>query len=169
MTPFDVGWDSLVKFDHDFIGREALEKIAQNKTRTPVTLEWNADDVAAVFATMLRPGEEPCDNIISDTDCNYVVNAFRGEFNFRADKVFYEDIEIGLSSGRIISYHYNSMISLGFINPQFAKEGTELTLLWGTPGTKQMNIRVKVARYPYNSDFIRNEDRDVEDIPRYGK
>ena len=169
MTPYDVGWDFLIKFDHDFTGREALEKAAKNKRRTPVTLEWNADDVSAVFATMLKPGAEPCENITGDTECEYVINAFRGEFAFRADKVLSDNREIGISSGRIISYYYNSMISLGFIDPAYAKEGTELIAIWGTPGTRQMPIRVKVAKFPYNAEFVRNEKRDVQKIPHYVK
>ena len=49
MTPYDVGWDFLVKFDHDFTGKESLQKLAENRTRTCVTLEWSADGVAARF------------------------------------------------------------------------------------------------------------------------
>ena len=59
------------------------------------------------------------------------------------------------------------MISLGFIAPEYAAEGTELAVLWGTPGTRQMKIRAKVVRFPYNSDYIRNENKDVEEIPHY--
>ena len=70
-----------------------------------------------------------------------------------------------LVSGKIISYTYNSMISLAFISAEYAKEGTELEILWGTPGTRQMKVRAKVARFPYNQDYIRNEKRDVSDIP----
>jgi len=169
VTPYDVGWGFLVKYDHEFTGRKALEELAKNPKRTVVTLEWNADDVGAVFATMLRPGEEPCEDISRDTECDYVTNAFRGEFSFRADKVLHDDKVIGFSSGRIISYYYNSMISLGFIDPAYAKEGTELTLVWGTPGTRQMKIHAKVAKFPYNSEFVRNENRDVEDIPHFAK
>ena len=40
--------DSLVKFDHDFTGREALEKVAKNPKRKKVTLAWNGDDVTKV-------------------------------------------------------------------------------------------------------------------------
>ena len=29
LTPYDLGYGSIVKFDHDFIGRDALEKIAE--------------------------------------------------------------------------------------------------------------------------------------------
>lgn len=57
------------------------------------------------------------------------------------------------------------MISLAFISAEYAKEGTELEILWGTPGTRQMKVRAKVARFPYNQDYIRNEKRDVSDIP----
>ncbi|MBS7525144.1 aminomethyltransferase family protein [Fusibacter paucivorans] len=169
VTPYDVGWGFLVKFNHDFTGREALEKIAQNPPRTAVTLEWHADDIGAVYATMFKPGEAPCDNIAPESDVDVNSNAFFSEYAYRADRVQHDGQDIGISSGRIVSYHYNSMISLGFIDPKFAEEGTELTLIWGTPGTKQMNIRVKVAKMPYNADFIRNENKDVSEIPHYQK
>lgn len=165
MTPYDVGWDFLVKFNHEFTGREALEKLSQNRKRTCTTLEWNAEDVAAVYATMLRPGEEPCEDI-TNQGSSFANEVPSGTgFAYRADKVFAGDQEVGISSGRIISYTYNSMISLGFIHPDYAVEGTNLEILWGTPGTRQMKIRAKVARFPYNSDYIRNEKRDVSDIP----
>jgi hypothetical protein len=60
------------------------------------------------------------------------------------------------------------MISLGFIDPACIQEGRELTVVWGTPGTQQMDVKVRVARYPYNKDLVRNEDRDVSEIPTLG-
>ncbi len=166
MTPYDVGWDFLVKFDHDFTGKEALQKLAENRTRTSVTLEWNADDVAAVFATRLRPGEDPCEDI-SEQSASFPHERRAEEgYVYRADQVLAGNTVIGLTAGRIISYTYNSMISLAFINPAYAKEGTEVTVLWGTPGTRQMKIRAKVVRFPYNADFIRNGDKDVNEIPK---
>lgn len=73
---------------------------------------------------------------------------------------------VGISSGRIHSWYYQRMLSLGFIDPKYAVEGTELVVLWGNPGERQKEIRATVARYPYmNTD--RNEDVDVmEKIPR---
>ena len=56
MTPFDVGWDFLVKFNHDFTGKDALLKLAEEKRRTAVTLEWNGEDVGKIFTTKLIPG-----------------------------------------------------------------------------------------------------------------
>lgn len=165
MTPYDVGWDFLVKFNHEFTGRAALEEAAKNPRRQVVTLEWNAEDVARVFATRLSLDEEPCEDISNPTDCRVVESFSTGCWIYRADKVLAADKEIGISSGRIISYSYNTMISLGFIDPKYAAEGTELTVVWGTPGTRQMNIRAKVAQFPYNKDLIRNEDKNVEEIP----
>lgn len=164
VTPYDVGWGFLVKFDHEFRGREALEKLAENPPRTVVTLEWNPDDVGKVFAEQFKSNGK-CEDISRPTEQNAPENSFLGQFFYRADKVMTGGKEIGISSGRIISYSYHSMISLGFIAPEYAKEGTELTLLWGTPGTVQMPVRVKVSRFPYNKDMVRNEDKNVEDIP----
>lgn len=169
MTPYDVGWGFLVKFNHDFIGREALEKVAKNPPRTVTTLLWNADDIAEVFATRFRPGEEPAENIALEFDLAAAKATFNQQYEYRADKVFAGKKEIGITTGRIQSYTYNAMISLGFIDPKYAKEGTELTILWGTPGTRQMKVRATVAPYPFNKDWVRNEDKDVSDIPRKHK
>ena len=57
LTPFDIGYGKTVKFDHEFIGREALERLSQTPPpRTKVTLVWNADDVTAAIGSLYRPG-----------------------------------------------------------------------------------------------------------------
>ena len=56
LTPYELGYGPFVKFDHDFIGREALEKIADKPHRRKVTFAWNADDVTKVYRSMLEPG-----------------------------------------------------------------------------------------------------------------
>src|SRR5438105_6659254 len=45
MTPYALGYGPFVKFDHDFIGREALEKMAGKPQRKKVTFAWNPADV----------------------------------------------------------------------------------------------------------------------------
>ena len=37
-TPWDMGYGGFAKFDHDFIGREALEKMSNRRHRKKVTL-----------------------------------------------------------------------------------------------------------------------------------
>ena len=47
-----------MKFDHDFVGRAALEAEVANPKRTIATLRWNPDDVVDIYASLLQPGEE---------------------------------------------------------------------------------------------------------------
>ena len=54
-NPWDLGYGSFVKFDHDFIGRDALEAIDGPAQRRKVTLEWNAEDLGKVLASPLGP------------------------------------------------------------------------------------------------------------------
>ena len=44
LTPYDLGYDKLVSFGHDFVGREALAKVSANPPRTKVSLVWNPSD-----------------------------------------------------------------------------------------------------------------------------
>ncbi|MGH9295653.1 MAG: aminomethyl transferase family protein, partial [Acidimicrobiales bacterium] len=53
VTPFELGYGRHVAFDHDFVGRAALEEMAKNPRRTKVTLVWNPKDVLAAMGTLL--------------------------------------------------------------------------------------------------------------------
>ncbi|XDG05701.1 hypothetical protein ABKA04_005316 [Annulohypoxylon sp. FPYF3050] len=53
-TPFDLGWGWLVNFDHDFIGKDALRRIADDPPNKLVSLEWNDEDVADTYASLFR-------------------------------------------------------------------------------------------------------------------
>ena len=54
LTPWDLGYGPHVKFDHDFIGREALEKRAKSPHRSKVTLALNTDDVMRVIGSQFQ-------------------------------------------------------------------------------------------------------------------
>ena len=56
-SPLELGWPKEVKFDHDFIGRKALEAEVANPKRAMRTLVWNADDVIDVYASLYRQGK----------------------------------------------------------------------------------------------------------------
>ncbi|HIT90969.1 MAG TPA: aminomethyl transferase family protein [Candidatus Merdenecus merdavium] len=160
ITPYDIKWDYLIKYDNDFIGREALEEIGKNPPRTCVTLEWNAEDVGQVFASQFRGTDvEPIDNIsrIGDDD---------DQPSFRASKVLLDGNMVGITAGRTQDFYHRRMISLAFIRREHAVEGKELKVLWGTNGSPQMEIRARVAPFPYYQEEYRNETFDVEKIPR---
>ena len=57
LTPHDLGYWPFVKFDHDFVGREALEAMADEPQRKKVTLAWNGEDVAPAIGTLFEKGD----------------------------------------------------------------------------------------------------------------
>ncbi|MFY9140816.1 MAG: hypothetical protein WAO30_08720 [Thermacetogeniaceae bacterium] len=157
-NPYEFGWHKGVKFDHDFVGRAALEKIIAEDKRRIVTLEWNADDIADVFASQFRD-EEPYKYIESPLDYVFYLGPHH-------DKVINEKGEvIGISFGRQNSAYFHRMISLCCLDTPYTKLGTEVFVVWGEPGTRQKKIRAKVARFPYNN-VLRNETTDVKTLPK---
>src|SRR6185295_1460706 len=148
MTPYELGYGVMVKFDHDFIGREALEKRANEPQRKKVTFAWNGDDVARVMASMFQPGEHY--KHIELPLSNYASSSF--------DAIVKNGKTVGLSMFGGISYNERSMLSLGVVDPDI-QIGEELTLVWGEEngGTKkstvephkQTEIRVTVSPVPY--------------------
>lgn len=56
LNPWDLSYSHLIKYDHDFIGREALEEMAKGPRRRRVTLVWQPQDVLRVYETYLQPG-----------------------------------------------------------------------------------------------------------------
>ena len=74
-TPWDLGYGSYVGFDHDFVGREALEGLSDCEHRPKVTLALDHDDVTRTIGTMFRgtergsssTGRQPCMRCTSTT------------------------------------------------------------------------------------------------------
>lgn len=161
-NPVELGWANRINFDHDFAGRAALEKIVANPKRQMVTLEWNTEDVADVYASQLRD-EEPYQHMDRPNDMYYEPSP---RWFYHADQVLRNGKLVGISSGRSMSQFYHRMISLSSIDVEHASLGTEVIVLWGNPGTRQKEIRAKVARFPYLQEE-RNDVVDVSKIP-YG-
>ena len=158
-NPYELGWGGSVKFDHEFVGRKALEEIAANPKRKPVSLEWNKDDILKVYASRFEEGE-PYQDFDRVNDMVYV----GGGTVLHQDKVLNsKGEEIGYSAGRGYTYYYRSMISIAVLDIPYAEEGTEVTVVWGDPGTRQINIRAKVTRFPYFNEH-RNQKFDVETV-----
>ena len=57
LTPWDLGYGHILNFDHDFVGRSALERLKDLPHRRKVTLIWNAEDVTRVFASLFSGGD----------------------------------------------------------------------------------------------------------------
>jgi vanillate/3-O-methylgallate O-demethylase len=150
VTPYELGYGPFVKFDHDFIGREALEAMADQPHRKKVTFAWNADDVGEVFRSMLNPGEEHYKYIDLPLS-NYASSSF--------DKIVNGGKIVGASMFAGYSYNERSMLSLGIVDPEI-DTGTEVVLVWGEENGgskkttvephKQIEIRAVVSPVPYS-------------------
>ena len=148
-TPYELGYGMYIKFDHDFVGRSALEAMQGKPHRKKVTFEWNTDDVLKVIESSMRPGEENY-KWIDFPQHNYASSSF--------DRVMMGDKLVGLSMFNGFSFNERSMLSLGVVDPDI-EIGDVLTLVWGEPDGgsgkisterhRQAEIRVRVSPTPY--------------------
>ena len=122
LTPVDLGYAPFVKFDHEFIGREALETMAGTAKRKKVTLVWNRDDFARAFRS-LGDAEGDITKYIDLPLANYATLPY--------DKVLSNGKTIGLSTYTGYTYNERAMISLAIVDLEFSEPGTPVTLVWG--------------------------------------
>ncbi|HWK14575.1 MAG TPA: aminomethyl transferase family protein [Rhizobiaceae bacterium] len=148
LTPHDIGYDKVVKFDHDFVGREAIEKEAVKPRRTKVTLHWNVDDVTAIMRSQFEPGLPA--KFIEMPKSRY---AF-----YHVDKVMKGGRMVGMSTDVGYITNERAFISLASVDLDLAKPGSEVTVLWGeNPNTRkpavephrQVEVRATVAPVPF--------------------
>ncbi|GAA5167413.1 MULTISPECIES: vanillate/3-O-methylgallate O-demethylase [Amycolatopsis] len=157
LNPWELGYGGFVKFDHDFIGRDALEALDKDSQRRKVTLAWNSEDVAKLLSTLVEPGG-PKYQFFDLPNANY------GSSNF--DSVLDADGNtIGLSLFTGYSANERQVLSLATVKPDVPL-GAEVTVVWGEPdgGSKkttvqpheQLRVRAVVSPAPYSK--IARED-----------
>jgi glycine cleavage system aminomethyltransferase T len=150
LTPHELGYGSIVKFDHDFIGRQALEA-APPPRRKKVTLAWNGEDLTRVMGTLFQAGGRIA-KYVDLPLANYATLPF--------DKVVQGDTTVGLSTYTAYTFNERAMLSLACVDVELSEPGTEVTLVWGEeekPGPRkptvephtQARIRATVAPVPY--------------------
>jgi vanillate/3-O-methylgallate O-demethylase len=149
LTPYELGYGPHVKFDHDFVGREALEKMSANPTRKKVTLAWNGDDVARAMGTMFQEKGR----------AKYIDLPLSNYSTWPNDKVLKDDKVVGVSTFSGYSSNESSMLSLAMVDIDQSEPGTEVTLVWGEEGGGsakpvverhvQTEIRAIVGPAPY--------------------
>lgn len=149
-TPWDLGHGHLIKFDHDFVGREALEQMVDQPHRRKVTLVWHPDDFLNVFRRLVDTGP----------------TAMHIDLPVSATSRLHYDRVLD-TNGKVIGFgHYpgysvneRAMMSLGSVEEAYSKPGAEVVLVWGEEdgGRRsepwiephvQLKIRAKVAPAP---------------------
>jgi vanillate/3-O-methylgallate O-demethylase len=147
LTPWDLGYGGFVKFDHDFVGRDALEQMSPKRKK--VTLAWNGDDVARAIGTMFQ----------KDGKAKYIDLPLSNYSTWPNDKVLHDGKMVGVSTFSGYSSNESSMLSLAVVDLEQSEPGTEVTLVWGEEGGGsakpvverhvQTEIRATVAPAPY--------------------
>jgi vanillate/3-O-methylgallate O-demethylase len=153
LTPHELGYWPLVKFDHEFVGREALEAIADTPRRKKVTLAWNGEDVARAMRTLFEDGDP----------VKYIDLPLSNYSTWPYDAVRKDGKVAGISTFSGYSFNERSMLSLAMVDLD-VELGTEITLVWGEEGGGsskpvverhvQAEIRAIVGPCPY-SEFAR--------------
>ena len=151
VSPVELGYSHIINFDHDFVGKEALEAEIDDPDRERVTLVWNSDDVLDVFASLFEEGE------------TYKFMEFPHP---RASACVYDEIHVdgetvGVSTDKSYIYNEREMLSLALVDTEYSEPGTEVAFTWGEPeGSSnpmverhtQTEIRATVAPSPYRED-----------------
>lgn len=122
-TPWDLGYGKHIKFDHDFIGREALEKMADQPHRRKVWLKWSDEDVLKVFASQLGEGERF--KYMETPNAYYSILPF--------DKVLLDGRFVGLSTYTVYTANVRRWFSLAMLD-ESVEDGSEVTVVWGEEG-----------------------------------
>jgi syringate O-demethylase len=148
-TPWDLGYGNYVKFDHDFVGRDALERIANEEHRQKVTLALDDDDVTRTIATMLQRDERA--KFIDWPSAVYSMHPY--------DRVTVDGETVGVSTWVGYSANEGKMLTLAVLDAEHAEPGAEVTFVWGEEdgGTRkptvekhvQVEIGAVVSPVPY--------------------
>jgi vanillate/3-O-methylgallate O-demethylase len=148
VTPYDLGYARLVAFDHAFVGRHALERLAEGPPRTKVTLVWDADDVGDAIGTLFRTGDKA--KYMELPKSRYAL--------YQCDAVLVDGKRVGISHDCGYITNEDAFVSLASVDNEHSEPGAEVTVVWGEePNSEkpqvephvQVEIRARVAPAPY--------------------
>ena len=148
VTPYELGYGPFVKFDHDFIGRDALEKMDKDASRRKVTLAWNGEDMERLFAS----------NFTGSENYKYFDLPLANYSSSNYDSVLANGKHAGFSMFTGYSANERTALSLAILDADI-EIGNEVSVVWGEPngGTrkttvephKQFEVRAIVSPVPY--------------------
>ena len=156
-NPVELGWGFMAKFDHSFIGREAVERECKNPTRKIVSLAWNVDDVTEIYRSQFT----------DEVPYKYMElpSAVQAPAGGHADWVCdTEGNHIGIASVPVYSAFYKMFLCQAVINANEIEEGREVVIQWGDFGGRIKNVRATIEKYPY-STLVENQKYDMSLVP----
>lgn len=117
LRPWDLGYGHMVKLDHDFIGREALEAVPEEGRRRKVWLTWSTDDVERL---LLDGHLDRSPRPRSPFEPYLVVR----------DAVLVGDETVGMTQMSGFTDHLGGWTSVATVDARFG-DGQEVEVLWG--------------------------------------
>ena len=150
LTPWELGYGNLIRFDHDFVGRSALEKLADNPHRKKVWLRWHDADAQRVIASSLFAKAGEGAKYLDIPASNYAT--------LPRDTVLAGDRCVGAAVYTGYTVNVGGWSSLAVVDESVARDGEQLTVVWGEPGGgtakptverhTQAEVRVTVSTSP---------------------
>src|SRR5262249_6403596 len=107
LNPYELGYGPFVKFDHDFIGRAAVEAASKKVNRKKVTSERTPEAGAKIWGSLLTPPGENY-KFFDLPLANYGSSSY--------DKVTMGGKVVGLSMFTGYSYNERKGLSLGVVD-----------------------------------------------------
>ena len=157
LTPWDLDYQRVIRFDHDFIGRSALEAMQDQPHRKKVTLVWDHDSVLDVIGGQLGADGLP-PKMMEWPSAYYATHQY--------DAVLSGGAQAGLSFNVCYSANERAWISLASVAPDLAEPGTKVSVLWGEEdgGTRkphverhrQVEVTATVAPWPIHKHSREN-------------
>ncbi|MFN3293004.1 MAG: hypothetical protein ACK4S2_01610 [Gemmobacter sp.] len=151
LMPRDPDDGRVVRFDHDFIGRAALERMVPGPHRVKVTLVWDKADVLRIFVGMME--DYPAPELMELPSGHYAAHP--------CDQVLSGGSLVGLSTYPVHSANERAWISLAMVRADLAAEGSRVDILWGERdgGTakphverhRQMTVAATVHPWPIHT------------------
>jgi len=119
LTPWDLGYGHIIKFDHEFIGRDALQKLADAPARQKAWLVWNEEDTRRVLADgELGTGPDAPKLLPWPMSPSWDRIELGGEL-------------VGFTQLSGFTVNLRGWVSVGSIATEHAVDGTEVELVWG--------------------------------------
>ena len=135
-SPYELGYGKMVAFNHDFIGRDALERAKEQVKRTKVTLVFDTEDVDRVLGKGLE----------------FHLTYARHRVERGSDLV-------GVTMQTATIDPVGTLLALTLVDHEFAEPGTQVEVVWGehpgvgTPADADLGfprIRATVRPAPFN-------------------
>lgn len=124
VTPWDLNLGRIVKFDHDFIGREALEATACDRHRRKMTLVWDDEEVMRIQRSLYGEGEPF--KYMTLPIASYAMNHWDAVLDAKGRQV-------GMCNFTGYTVNERKMLSVAILDADAAEVGTDLRVRWGEP------------------------------------